>query len=85
VTRVRKRVGIGQMEGDNLVATSRMGEDAERASDLVGKLGDAVEFCAALDVNANEDEIAWNKAGSRAAFINVITVSLATIFDEEGD
>jgi hypothetical protein len=68
-----------------LVATSGVGDDTEWASDLVGKLGNAVEFCAALDLDTNKDKIAWNKAGSRATFINAITVSLAPIFDDKGD
>jgi hypothetical protein len=62
-----------------------VGEDTERASDLVGKLGDTVEFCTALDLDANKDEIAWDEAGSRATFVNTITVRLATIFDDEGN
>jgi hypothetical protein len=52
------------MQGDDLVAASRLGDDSEGATDLIGELGDAVELGAALDLDADEYEIASSKARS---------------------
>ena len=39
----------------------------------------------ALDLDSNEDEVAWSEGGSGAACVDTITMNLATIFDDEGD
>jgi hypothetical protein len=52
------------MQGDDLVAASRLGDDSEGAADLIGELGDAVELGAALDLDADEYEIASSEARS---------------------
>ena len=85
VTRMRKRVGIRWMQGDDFVAAGRLGNDSEGATDLIGELGDTVELGAALDLDANKDKIANGEAGSRATGVDAITVSMAAIFDDEGD
>jgi hypothetical protein len=73
------------MQGNNLVATGRVGDDTKWATDLVGELSDSVEVSVALDLNTNEDEIARGKAGSRATFVDAIAVCVATIFNNKGD
>ena len=39
----------------------------------------------ALDLDSNEDEVAWSEGGSGATCVDTITMNLATIFDDEGD
>ncbi len=63
MTRVGERVRIGQVEWNDLAATSRVGDDAEGATDLVRELGDTVEFGVALDLNANKDKVVEGKDG----------------------
>jgi hypothetical protein len=58
-----------------------VGENAIRATNLIGELGDAVEFGVALDLNANKDEVIGSKVGSRATGVDAVAVSLAAVFD----
>jgi hypothetical protein len=52
-----------------------------RATDLIGRLGNAVEFSVALDLDTNEDEVVDSKIWSRATSIDRVAMSLTTIFD----
>ena len=52
------------MQGDDLVAASRLGDDAEGAADVIGELGGAVEVGAGLDLDADGYEIASGEARS---------------------
>ena len=73
------------MQGDDFVAAGKLGNDSEGATDLIGELGNAVELGAVLDLDANKDKIASGEARSRATGVDAITVSMAAIFDDEGD
>jgi hypothetical protein len=39
----------------------------------------------ALDLDANKDKVIRREAGTRATGVDAVTVSLATVFDDEGD
>ena len=73
------------MQGDDFVAAGRLGDDTEGATDLIRELGDAIELSTALDLDADEYEIASSKARSGATGVDTIAVSVAAIFDDEGD
>jgi hypothetical protein len=82
---VREWIRIGLVKRDDFVATGRMGDDTEGATDLVREFGDATEFCIALNLDTNEHEVAGNEAGCGATFVDTIPVGLATILDDKGD
>ena len=67
------------MHRHKLVAASGVGENAIRATNLIGELGDAVEFGVALDLNTNKDEVVGSEVGSRTTFVDTVAVSLAAV------
>jgi hypothetical protein len=81
MTRVGERSRIGQVHGHKFVAASGVGKNAIWATNLIGELGNAVEFSVALDLNTNKDEVVGSEAGSRATFVDTVSVSLTAIFD----
>jgi hypothetical protein len=68
-----------------LVASSKVGDDTEWATDLVGELGDKVELGIALDLDMNKDKIAKGKGGGRAASIDTITMGGTSVSNDEGN
>lgn len=73
------------MEGHNFVAAGRMGDDTIWATNLVGKLGNAVLICIALDLDANQYKITSGKARGGATFVEIIVVGLAMILNNKSD
>jgi hypothetical protein len=55
VARIRKGIGVRLVQRDDFVTASRVGYDTERAMDLVGELGNTVEFSVAVNLDTNED------------------------------
>jgi hypothetical protein len=85
VARIRQGIGVGLVQRDDSVTASGVRDDTERATDLVGELGDTVEVSVALNLDTNKDEIPGKEAGSGSTFVDAITVRLTTIFDNKGD
>jgi hypothetical protein len=74
------------MEGRSFAAAGRVGDDVRGATDLLGKLGNAVAFSVlAWNLDANERKVTGSEARGRATFIDMIVVGLATIFNDESN
>jgi hypothetical protein len=73
------------MHGHEFVAASGVGENAIRATNLIRKLGNAVEFGVALDLNTNKDEVVGSEVGSRTTFVDTVAVSLTAVFDNKSN
>jgi hypothetical protein len=82
---VGERLGIGTVQRGDLIAAGGVGHDTERAADLVGQLGNSIEFCVALDLNADENKIPNNKTRPGAASVDAVPMGLAAILDDESD
>ncbi len=55
--------------------------DSVRSTEAVREFSDAVECGVALDLNTNKDEVVGSEVGSRATFVDTVSVSLTAIFD----
>jgi hypothetical protein len=73
------------VHGNKLIATGGVGDDTKRSTDLIGELGHSIEFCVALDLNSGKDQVTNIKGGPRAASVDTVTVSLATVSNNKGD